>query len=62
MVRSTFLLTLKITDKGLQALEQIEPLRRQINTRLFGDFSDQEKKEAESFLQRWLEKLWLREI
>jgi len=50
--------TLRITDKGLQALEQIEPVRRRVNAALFADFPADELEMVHSFLQRWLEKLW----
>lgn len=52
---------LSITDKGLGALEQIEPMRRQVNTNLFADFSADEMEEAGQFLRRLLVKLWHQE-
>jgi DNA-binding MarR family transcriptional regulator len=52
---------LSITDKGLRALKQIEPLRRQVNTALFADFSADEMEVAGRFLQRLLVKLWHQE-
>ena len=52
---------LSITDKGLRALEQIEPVRRQVNTNLFADFSAEEMEVAGQFLRRLLAKLWHQE-
>ncbi len=52
---------LTITDQGLRALKQIEPLRRQVNTALFADFSANEMEVASRFLQRLLVKLWHQE-
>ena len=49
---------LSITAKGLRALEQIEPVRRDVNTSLFADFSTDEIEVAGQFLQRLLVKLW----
>lgn len=47
-----------ITTKGKKALEQIEPLRREVNAELFSGFTEDEKRAALLFLQRCLEKLW----
>ena len=52
---------LSITNKGLRALEQIEPVRRQVNTTLFVDFSADEMEVAGQFLQRLLTRLWHQE-
>jgi DNA-binding MarR family transcriptional regulator len=52
---------LSITAGGLQALEQIEPVRRDVNTSLFTDFSADELEAALQFLQRVLTRLWHQE-
>jgi len=52
---------LSITDEGLLALEQIEPVRRKVNTTLFADFSADEMEIASQFLHRLLVKLWHQE-
>ena len=49
---------LTIAAKGKQALEHIQPLRREVNAELFADFTEDEKRAALLFLQRCLEKLW----
>jgi len=50
--------SLRITAKGLQALERIEPVRRRVNVDLFAEFSADEMEVVHQFLQRCLEKLW----
>jgi len=52
---------LSISARGLSALEQIEPLRREVNTDLFAEFSTEEMEVASRFLQRLLVKLWHQE-
>ncbi len=49
---------LTITNKGMQALAKIEPLRGDVNNKLFDDFTKEEMAVALQFLQRCLKKLW----
>lgn len=49
---------LTITKKGLNSLEQIEPVRNSVNDELFADFTKEEMTAALRFLRRCLEKLW----
>lgn len=49
---------LTITNKGMKALEQIEPVRSGLNDTLFADFSDEEMTAALQFLRCCLDKLW----
>jgi len=50
-----------MSRQGLLALEQIEPVRRKVNTTLFADFSADEMEIASQFLHRLLVKLWHQE-
>jgi DNA-binding MarR family transcriptional regulator len=49
---------LNITDKGTEALKQIEPVRNDVNEALFDEFTSEEMTAALQFLRRCLEKLW----
>jgi MarR family transcriptional regulator for hemolysin len=49
---------LQITARGRRALENIEPLRQQVNTAFFRDFSADEMRQVHAFLQEWLARLW----
>jgi DNA-binding MarR family transcriptional regulator len=49
---------LTITNKGMKALKQIEPVRSGLNDALFADFTEDEMTAALQFLRRCLERLW----
>ncbi len=48
---------LTLTPAGRKVIEQLEPLRRGANQKLFEDLETEAKKELLSHLSRWLEKL-----
>ena len=50
--------TLKITAKGREALDRIEPLRQKVNAAFFDDIPADEMKQVHGFLQGWLTRLW----